>query len=172
MRRVQLIGLAVAGAALLASGCASTRDRGGGVVDGLMKSRGAVAVTWPDASSGWSREADAALIAEKIREPITARRAVEIAFLRSPAIRQIYAELGITQAEVIEASQMPTPVFGYARLAAEAAEGTQITRSVSISFTDLLFLPARSRSARLGAAAARERAAGGLLQLQVEVESA
>jgi cobalt-zinc-cadmium efflux system outer membrane protein len=109
-------------------------------------------------------------VAAKTREPITLDRAVEIAFLRSPAIRERYAELGISLADVIEASEIPNPTFGYASL--EGGGGKQITRSVSLSFANLLFMPSRVRIANVNREIARDRIASSLLALQGEVETA
>jgi cobalt-zinc-cadmium efflux system outer membrane protein len=170
MRSIRSTALALAGATLIVSGCV-TADRGSAAVSKAMAARGAPPITWPDARGEWSADADARLVAEKIRAPITARRAVEIAFLRSPAIRATYAELGITQAEVLEASQVPSPTFSFARLAAAGNGGTQTTRAVSLSFADVLFLPARVRSAHASTEAARNRAAADLLALQGKVET-
>jgi len=170
MRKVPILALAIAGAALLASGCANTRVQNAGVVNELITVRGAPAATWPEAGGGSTREGDADLLAAKTRGPITLKGAVEIAFLRSPAIRERYAELGISQAEVIAASEIPNPSFGYASLDASGG-ATQITRSVSLSFANLLFLPARMRVATSNLDSARDRIAASLLELQGEVET-
>src|SRR5688572_33510760 len=107
MRRISSLALAIAGAALLTGGCANTlRERDSRAVNELITARGAPAATWPDMAGKNTRDADAALVADKTREPITLERAVEIAFLRSPAIRERYAELGISLADVIEASEI------------------------------------------------------------------
>jgi cobalt-zinc-cadmium efflux system outer membrane protein len=172
MQKAPILALAIAGAALLASGCANTPPtRDSGAVNDLITARGAPAATWPDANGKATRDVDAALVAEKTREPITVKRAVEIAFLRSPAIRERYAELGISQAEVIEASEIPNPTFGYVSLGTSGGGPSQITRSVSLSFADLLFLPTRVRVANSNAEVARNRMAASLLELQGEVET-
>ena len=171
MRRVLLPALAIAGAALLAGGCASTRHDDAGAINETVASRGAPAARWPTAKAPWSADADARLIAEKTREPLSARSAVEIAFLRSPAIREAYAELGIAQAEIIEALAVPNPTFEYSRLAADEG-GTRVTRSLSLSLANLLFLPTRARIAAQNRQIARDTIAASLLQLQGEVEAA
>lgn len=172
MRRVSTLALAVAGAALLTGGCANLpRARDSGAVNDLITSRGAPPATWPDAKGNATPDADATLAAVKTGEPITVKRAVEIAFLRSPAIRKRYAELGISQAAVVEASEVRNPTFGYIDLAPEGEGVSQITRSVSMSFADLLFLPSRVRIANTNFEVARNRIASSLLELQGEVEA-
>ena len=171
MRRVSIFALAIAGAALLGSGCANTRVRNSDAVNDLITARGAPPATWPDATGQSTRARDADLIAEKTREPITVTRAVEIAFLRSPAIRERYAELGISEADVIAASEIPNPTFGYTGLSESGGGAGQITRGVSLSFANLLFLPARATVANANFEGARNRIAASLLRLQGEVES-
>lgn len=171
MRRVSILALAIAGAALLSSGCADTRARNSDAVNDLITTRGAPAATWPDANGKVTRTGDAALIATKTREPITLASAVEIAFLRSPGIRERYAQLGISQADVIEASEIPNPTIGYVGLSPSGSGASQITRSVSMAFADLLFLPARVRVANANFEVARNRIAASLLDLQGEVET-
>jgi outer membrane protein, heavy metal efflux system len=173
MRRVHLLALAIASAALLAAGCAGTAPaRGSGDINSLISARGAPAVTWPTERAGSTSDADADLLASRTRAPITVRSAVEIAFLRSPAIRMRYAELGISQADVIEASELPNLTFGYVSLGTEGGSPKQITRSLSLSFANLLFLPARVRVANVNREVARDRMAASLLELQGEVETA
>jgi outer membrane protein, heavy metal efflux system len=173
MRSLHFPALAIAGAALLMAGCASTPPaRGSGDINNLIVARGAPAAAWPSDRAHSVVEADANLLAAKTSEPITVRSAVEIAFLRSPAIRARYAELGISQADVIEASEIPNPTFGYVSLGTEGGGPKQITRSVSLSFANLLFLPSRARVATANREVARDRMAESLLELQGEVEGA
>jgi cobalt-zinc-cadmium efflux system outer membrane protein len=164
MRSVPPLALLVS-VALIASGCASNPSvRGSNEVNELTRVRGAPPAAWTsdtraNPSTGFP-------------EPITVRRAVEIAFVRSPAVGQLYAELGLSQAEVLASSRLPNPTFGYVGLSAGSGEPSQITRSISLGFTDLLMMPARSRIASANFDATRQRVAGRLLDLQAKVESA
>src|SRR3954469_724841 len=98
MRRVQVLALAIAGATSLMSGCVNAPPaRGTAAVNDLIAARGAPAASWPEADGKHTVDSDAALISARIRDPISVGTAVEIAFLRSPAIRDLYAELGISQ---------------------------------------------------------------------------
>ena len=171
MRSASIFALAIAGAALLSSGCANTRAHDADAVNDLITTRGAPAATWPDADGKDTRTGDADLIAAKTREPLTLTSALEIAFLRSPVIRERYAQLGISQADVIEAGEIPNPTFGYADLKQSGGGASQITRSISMAFADLLFLPARVRVANTNFESARDRIAASLLDLQGEVET-
>ncbi|MGH8309387.1 MAG: TolC family protein, partial [Steroidobacteraceae bacterium] len=107
-----------------------------------------------------------------MREPLTAERAVELAFLSNPSIRESYAELGLAQADVLEASRLANPTFGYVGLEPQDGGRGQITRSISLNFAELLLLPARARIAAGAFDSARERIASTLLELQAQVETA
>lgn len=164
MRSVPPLALLVS-VALIAGGCASNpSSRGSNEVNDLTRARGAPAATWPSETN--------AKPSTGIAEPLTVGRAVEIAFVRSPAISELYAELGISRAEVLDASRVPNPAFGYVGLSAGGSGPSQITRSISLGFTDLLMMPGRSRIASANFETTRQRVAGRLLDLQAKVESA
>jgi cobalt-zinc-cadmium efflux system outer membrane protein len=171
MSRIHHLALAIAGAALLVSGCANApRARGSGAINDLVTAHGGPAAQWPR-SDAPKPEADAELVAAKLQHPITVATAVDIAFLRSPAIRERYGELGISQADVVAASEIRKPTLGYVGLSAEGGGQSQITRSISVSFADLLFLPSRVRAANAKLEVTRQRMAANLLELQGDVES-
>jgi cobalt-zinc-cadmium efflux system outer membrane protein len=161
MRRVIFLALALAGAILSFSGCASlARDRGAGAVNETIQARGAPPVTFETTTP-----------AAPPVEPLTARQAVEVAFERSPEVRSLYAELGISAADVIEARSLSISL-GYARLSPGGGGSAQVTRSVSLGFADLLMMPGRARFAGLSFEISRDRVAARLLELESEVESA
>jgi cobalt-zinc-cadmium efflux system outer membrane protein len=147
------------------AGCATTApERGTPDIEQAIAERGLPAPTW-------SAPADAPAAEAIGREPITLPRAVMLAFERNAGVRELYAELGIAQAEVLEAARLGNPRFDYARLRGEGG-ATQITRGFAIGFTDLLMLPVRSRLAHGAFAAARSRVAASLIDLAAEVEVA
>jgi cobalt-zinc-cadmium efflux system outer membrane protein len=163
MRSIPPLALLVS-VALIVSGCTSNPPlRGSIAVNDLTRVRGAPAVAWPSDTQAHPSTA--------IAEPLTVRRAVEIAFVRSPAVGELYAELGLSQAEVLASSRLPNPTFGYVGLSAGSGGPSQITRSISLGFTDLLMMPSRSRIASANFDTTRQRVAGRLLDLQAKVES-
>ncbi len=160
MRREFFLALALAGAILSASGCASlAHERGTGAVNATITARGAPPVTFETTRP-----------AAPSAEPLTARQAVEVAFERSPEVRSLYAELGISAADVIEARSLSLSL-GFARLASGSG-GAKVTRSASLGFADLLLMPSRARFAGQGFENTRDRVAARLLALESEVESA
>jgi outer membrane protein TolC len=163
--------MSLAMATILVAGCASTLpDRGTGQVDEALEARGAEVPAWPSGST--EPEQVRTRVASLLQEPLTAGAAVELAFLRSPRIHETYADLGIAQADVLEASRVANPRIGYIDLEPDDGGRSQITRSVSLNFGSLLLQPARSRLARDDFSRAQQRIGADLLSLEAEVRSA
>jgi cobalt-zinc-cadmium efflux system outer membrane protein len=148
-------------AALVLAGCTSVSgERGAAAVNEQLRARGA-----PPADFGVSPRAPVPPGAS-----LTADQAVQIAFERSPAVRELYAELGVSTADLAAARRPPNPTLGYTRLAGGGAE--QITRSVSFGFADLLLLSSRTKLARAQYETTRDRVAARLLALESDVRTA
>ena len=156
---------AAVAAALLLAGCASLpRERGYAETGALLAARLGTA---PDPAA-WSTPAPPEIPAE----PITAERAIALAFVHSPRIRETYARLGLGRAELEEARRIANPGFGFARLSPRGGGSPRITRSLSFGFADLLLLPARKRFAQAELDRLQNEVAGHMLELSVEVEAA
>jgi outer membrane protein, heavy metal efflux system len=151
-------------AALWLCGCAAVPDRRGSAdVDALLAARGVAAPAWPRDVSA----ADPALT-----EPLSLARAQQLAFERNPAIRLAYAELGVAQADVLDARRLFDLRLGLSRLGVSGGPGEQVTRSLALAFTDLLLTPARTRLARTEFERRRLDIAARLFALAGEVEVA
>jgi cobalt-zinc-cadmium efflux system outer membrane protein len=155
---------ALAGIFIL-SGCAiAPRDRGAGEVDGLLAGTGAPAVSWPGAG-------DSPAPTGTPGEVLSLRRALELAFSRSPVVAGQYAELGLSTAGRLDAVKLPDLGLEYSRLAFPDGHG-QTTRGVSLALADLLLLPARARLANEEGRITRERVAARFARLEAEVSRA
>jgi cobalt-zinc-cadmium efflux system outer membrane protein len=159
-------GLACASLAILLAGCAGTPQRDTNRIDALIEARGGQAPSWS------ATEADAARVSELLREPLTLEHAVDLAFLRNPQIRATYAELGIAQADLLQASRPRNPRLGYVSLEEKGSGASRITRSLSLGFADLLLLPSRTRMARSELERSRELVGSALLELEAQVKTA
>ncbi len=104
--------------------------------------------------------------------PLSVDQAIRSAFLYNPSIREAYARLGLGRAELEEARRIANPSFGYVELDPRSGNGTQVTRSLSLSFTDLLLLPARRRFAAGELDRLQKAVAAELLDLATDVEVA
>lgn len=162
--------LSLACASLMA--CAAIpREKAASDVDDLVRNRGLPSAGWP--TDGKAAADGEAAIQELLSGPLTPERSIQLAFLRNAEIRGAYAELGIAQADVVEASRLANPTFGYVDLRPSGSGGrSQITRSVSVDFAELLMLPARSKFARAEFDSAQQRIANALLKLANDVQNA
>ncbi|MDZ4811419.1 MAG: TolC family protein [Pseudomonadota bacterium] len=153
-------------AAIALAGCTSLpRERGYAQTDDLIKARLGIA---PGVSSDAAPRAAPAIPSA----PLSSDQAVRLAFVHNPRMREEYARLGIGRAELDEARRIANPSFGYSRLEPRIGNGTQITRSVSLSFTDLLLLPSRKRFAAAELERLQNAVAAELMNLAAEVEIA
>jgi cobalt-zinc-cadmium efflux system outer membrane protein len=152
-------------AILALSGCASLpRERGYAEASALVQARrDAAPLIDPEATS---------VAPDLPTEPLSPQQAVRLAFLYNPRIREEYARLGLGRAELEETRRLSNPTFGYARLTPRDGTGSQITRSVSWGFADLLLWPARKRFATGELERLQQAVAAALLELATEVEVA
>jgi len=150
--------------ALLLAGCAGIpHDRGAATVNDRLKARGAPVAALGAAPDSRPTTAPSAAA-------LGLDQAIALAFERSPTVRELYAELGVSAANEIDARTLPNPTLGYARIADGGA--SQITRSVSLNFADLLLMPARSHFAGASRESARDRVAARVLALEHDVRAA
>lgn len=159
MRIPSLLALALASALMLSSCASVPRDRGAGAVNELLAERGAPPATWTEPATG-----------PLPGEPLSLRQTVQLAFERSPLVREQYAELGVSAADLHDAAKLPDLGLGYARLA--SGGDVQLTRSLSLQFSDLLLRRSRSRLAGANFAGTRERVAARLQELESAVSAA
>src|SRR6516164_5575948 len=89
-------------------------------------------------------EHDAALVSERVKalldKPLTASAAVQIALLNNRAMQAAYNELGISEAEMVEASLPPAPTFTFLRI---VGSGFEIERHIIENVLALITLPRR-----------------------------
>jgi cobalt-zinc-cadmium efflux system outer membrane protein len=104
--------------------------------------------------------------------PVSRNAAIRYAFANNAEVRELYARLGIASADVIEASRLVNPRLGYVSLSPEGGGLSQITRSISVDFTNALLLPSRTRLAQGALKQSQEQVAEALLGLLARVEIA
>ena len=80
---------------------------------------------------------------------MTAELAVRIVLVKSPRLQQVYGELGLARADVLDAVQVSNPRLDVSRLGLAGGAGSQVIFGVSAPFVDLVTLPAKSHLARL-----------------------
>lgn len=154
--------------ALSLVGCASIPDdRGFGEV-----ARHAAAVGIDAPLPGAEVATIDARTAELLAQPLDAPAAVALAVLRHPRMRELYAELGVAQAAVVEASRLPNPGFSFSSLDPRDGGSSLITRSYGLDVAAILLLPSRQRLAEAELAQVQLWTAAQVVEVAAQAERA
>jgi outer membrane protein TolC len=124
--------------AVLASGCASFSPDGGfAPVQQAAQARLGKDLVWSRS------EAEAGLIERRVQEllaqPLTADAAVQLALLNNRGLQARFEELGIGEAELVQASRLPNPGFSFGRL--RQGDEVELERSLHVGLARLLAWP-------------------------------
>lgn len=124
------------------AGCAGfSGDGGRSRVDALTSSRiGQPLSASPDAQR--DLQTAQAEVQRLLAAPLTADGAVRVALLNNPRVKITLAELGIAEADLVQAGRLRNPRFGFGRLSGD--DGVEIDRSVIFDLVGLLTLPMRT----------------------------
>jgi outer membrane protein TolC len=151
------------------AGCASLSEDGGfGRVEQAVAERGAGQAKW--VRSAEEADSVATRIKELLGKPLSAEDAVQIALLNNRGLQARYAELGIAESDLVQASRWSGPKLGFARL----TRGDEIERETSVFFDvlGLLSIPVSTKAQEKRFAAAQHRAAEEALNLALQTRKA
>jgi cobalt-zinc-cadmium efflux system outer membrane protein len=157
-------------AAGVLAGCTQIARKGGFAdVEKLVADRGiSQTVRWHDGSAEDRAAEDA--VREILGRDLTAEGAVQVALLRNPSLQSTYEELGIAQANLVQAGLLSNPVFAGAALLGGVSPSYDF--DVLQNFVDLLLRPARQRIAAAQFEEVRLRVAGEVFDLAARVRGA
>jgi len=158
----------VVGIVLLGAGVcpAASLDRSFDDVSGVVMSRTGKRVQW---NRGSAQDAEAErYVRAQLRRPLTASTAVQIALLNNHELQATYEEIGVAQADLIEAGLLKNPLFSFQR----RWPGQALEADILGEFIDLLFLPLRKRVAAAQLEAAKLRVGSEILKTAAEVRVA
>ena len=122
------------------NGCANfSPDAGFGEVRQLAEPRLGAPVTLD-----WARQpADQgrldARVARLLAQPLDMNAAVQVALLNNRGLQAAFAELGITEAEVVQAGRLPNPGFSFGRVT--RGDEVELERGLHFNLARLLALP-------------------------------
>jgi outer membrane protein, heavy metal efflux system len=156
---------------VLLSGCATFDQRAGfSDVSTTVEERSGKRVVW---NLGTDLDAEAA---EEVRKllgsPLTADGAVQVALLNNRELQAMYAELGVAQADLVEAGLLANPVFDGAVLFPVAGGLVKAELSVAMSFLDIFYRPLRRRVAAARFEGAKLQVTGAVLDFAATVRTA
>ena len=155
-----------------ATGCASVPVRGGFAdVQETVGARTDMRVYW--FQGGPEDAAVKETIRSMLDEPLMVDSAVQIALLNNRSLQATFEELGIAQADLVQAGLLQNPVFaGSGKFPQQSGLGTNMEFAVAQNFLDLLLLPLRKKLAAAQFGQAKLRVSDAVLHLSAEVKSA
>jgi len=111
-----------------------------------------------------------AYLQELINEPLTSESVVQIALLNNPQIQILFEELGIAQADLVEAGLLSNPAFEIdVRYPHQKKLRTNIEYLITATFIDIFLIPLRTRLAAAELEQAKRRVTHEILDLAFEV---
>jgi len=135
-------------------------------VSGAVMSRTGKRVQW---NRGTTQDAEAErYVRAQLKRPLTANSAVQIALLNNHDLQATYEEIGLAQADLIEAGLLKNPLFDFQR----RWPGQALEADILGEFIDLLFLPLRKRLAASQLEGAKLRVSAEILKTIAEVRVA
>jgi len=162
----------LASMAALASGCATVRpDAAADDLRQTLADRTDTPFVWRTGSSADAR-ADSS-VAALLADSLSADAAVQVALLNSPQLQATYEDLGVAQAQLVQAGLLSNPVFGGRALWGLDERGApDLGFNVAFEFLDVLWVPLRKRVARSEYESVRLRVAEAVLDLAARTRSA
>jgi cobalt-zinc-cadmium efflux system outer membrane protein len=154
------------------AGCASVSpERGHDQVAEVVQKRSGARTRWEKGPPDEARVAD--WVRTTAASGLTRTRAVEIALVNNPELGAMYEELGISQADMVQAGLLRNPSFG-AEIGFPRTQGalSELRFSLVQDFLDLFVLPLRKEIARDQFEADTLRVAHRALQVAAEAEQA
>lgn len=106
-----------------------------------------------------------------LAKPLTADEAVQIALLNNRELQATYEDLGVAQADLVQAGLLKNPILN-AAVEFTNGSGTKLQFSVVENFLDLLQIPLRKRIAQTALEGAKLRVTGEVLDLAGRVRGA
>lgn len=156
----------------LLSGCVHVpRDGDFSEVERLVEERIPQRVHWYQ--GGTEDEQVKVMLNNLLKKPLTAQSAVQIALFNNRRLQSEYEELGIAQADLVQAGLLSNPVlFASIRFPKGGTGGNNVEFDLAKDFLDILLRPARKRMAEVEFTRAKLRVANAVLELAAEVQSA
>ena len=123
---------------LALGGCTTLSSDGGfGPIEQIAKERLGQEVKWTRSDA--DRELVDSRVTQLLEQPLSADAAVQIALLNNKGLQASFSELGISDADRVQAGRLPNPGFSFGRL--HQGSAVEIDRSLQFNLARLLFLP-------------------------------
>jgi len=153
------------------TGCASV-DLSAGFPDvsAAISERQTVKIVWNRGTELDQKAADQLRVL--LQRKLTADDAVQIALLNNRDLQAVYTELGVAQADLVQAGLFRNPILDAAVLFPLSGVRPDLQLTMVISFLDALYVPLRKRVAAAQFEAAKFQVTGVVLDFAVQVRTA
>jgi cobalt-zinc-cadmium efflux system outer membrane protein len=152
------------------TGCASVDlNAGFPEVSAAVEERAGTKIVW-NSGTELDKEAEEKLRALR-QKKLTADDAVQIAMLNNRDLQAIYTELGVAQADLVQAGLFRNPILDVAVQFPLSGIRPDIQLSLVVSFLDALYVPLRKRVAAAQFEEAKLRVAGTVLDFALQVRT-
>lgn len=153
------------------AGCASTPpDSGFADVQKMAAARTGQSVQW-DIHSPADQEADEKLKA-MLAEDLSVDQAVQIALLHNRNLQATYEELGIAQADLVQAGLLRNPVFNASLRFPDGGGKSNLEFSVADDFLSILLIPLKKKVAQAQSETTKLHIVDAILQLACDTRVA
>ena len=151
-------------ALVLGSGCASVSlNAGFDDVRAGVEERGAGRVVWNNGTE-LDKEAGQKL-QSLLKEKLTIDSAIQVALLNNRELQATYSELGVAQADLVQAGLLKNPIFHTAVLFLQKGGRPELEIGADMNFLDIFYRPLKKRVATAQFQEAKLRATGAVLDL-------
>ena len=157
---------------LFFSGCASmTLDAGFDDIKAIVEQRSASEISWNN-DTELDKEASEKLNS-LLKRKLTANDAVQIALINNRDLQAIYSDLGVAQADLVQAGLLGNPIFDAAVMFPVSAGGQpDLELGAAINFLNIFYIPLRKRVAAARFEEVKSRLAGSVLDFAGRVRTA
>ncbi|MBI3319910.1 MAG: TolC family protein [Candidatus Omnitrophica bacterium] len=156
--------------AALAAGCASVPPKGGfAEVQRMVGQRTGLTVHWNQGTP--EDQVVNKQIQSLLQEPLTAETAVQIALLDNRTLQATYEELGIAQADLVQAGLLQNPVFLGSWRTSSHTSVLNSEYALAQNFLDIFLLPLRKKLAAAQFEQAKLRVSDAVLGFSVQVRT-
>jgi len=155
----------------LLSGCVSVAlNAGFDEVRATVEERSGTKIFW---NNGTALDKEAARkVGSLLESKLTVDEAVQIALLNNRELQSIYSELGVAQADLVQAGLLRNPIFDAAVKFPTSGGRPELEFSAVMNFLDLFYLPLRKRLAAARFEEAKTRVTGTVLDFAARVRNA
>jgi len=155
-----------------ANGCASVAlNAGFDEVRGAVEDRSGAHIIWNNGTEPDKEVAER--IDSFLRNKLTPDAAVQVGLLNNRDLQAVYSDLGVAQADLVQAGLFRNPIFDAAVLFPASHGGRpDLELSAVINFLDVFYLPLRRRVAAAQFEEAKTRVTGLVLDFAARVRSA